>query len=100
MTILTQPITHMQGLCQTHSCQNLKRVGFLLEVRMKRLNVFITKKEKKHLEAQKGLECCTFGGPSFKPIGNPQEMVENLRVKYKMPEGTGIDLSNGEFCSP
>ena len=65
---------------------------------MKRLNVFVTKEE---LEAVKTAQRCSgmylSGGI---PMGDPAYEVERLRQLYHMPEGTGLDPRNGEFCSP
>ena len=65
---------------------------------MKRLNQFVTKEE---LEAVKSAQSCSgmflSGGI---PMGNPAFEVDRLCRKYHLPEGTGLDVSNGEFVSP
>ena len=65
---------------------------------MTRLNVFVTAEE---LDAVKTAQKCSgmflSGGM---PMGDPAFEVEQLRKKYNLPEGTGLDSSNGEFCTP
>ena len=65
---------------------------------MTRTNKFVTKEE---LEAVRVAQRCSgmflSGGM---PMGDPAWKVEQLRKKYEMPEGYGLDLQNGEFVSP
>ena len=65
---------------------------------MQRLGKFVTPEE---LESVKVAQSCSgmylTGG---RPMGDPAFEVERLREKYEMPEGTGLDTSNGEFVSP
>lgn len=64
---------------------------------MIRTGVFITPEE---LESVKVAQSCSgmflTGG---RPMGDPAWEVEQLRIKYAMPDGTGLDASNGEFVS-
>lgn len=65
---------------------------------MTRLGQFVTAEE---LQAVKTAQQCSgmflSGGT---PMGDPAWEVEQLRLKYKLPEGTGLDPNNGEFVSP
>jgi len=65
---------------------------------MKRLNIFVTKDEVSTVRtAQKVSGMFLSGGT---PMGDPAWEVEQLRKKYNMPEGTGLDPRNGEFVAP
>lgn len=65
---------------------------------MTRLNKFVTAEELEHVKtAQKVSGMFLSGGT---PMGDPAWEVEQLRKKYNMPEGTGLDPINGEFVSP
>jgi hypothetical protein len=62
---------------------------------MKRTGVFVKPEE---LESVKVAHQCSgmflSGGM---PMGDPAWEVEQLRKRYNMPEGTGLDIGNGEF---
>lgn len=65
---------------------------------MKRLGVFVTKEElDRVLTAQKCSGMFLSGGS---PLGDPGFEVEQLRKQYGLPNGTGLDPQNGEFCEP
>ena len=65
---------------------------------MTRLNTFVTETELETVRtAQKVSGMFLSGGT---PMGDPAWEVEQLRKKYNMPEGTGLDPRNGEFCAP
>jgi hypothetical protein len=64
---------------------------------MKRLNVFVTKEELEGVRTQQSVSGMFLSGGM--PMGDPQKAVEDLGKKYNMPEGTGLDISNGEFVS-
>lgn len=64
---------------------------------MKRLGIFVTEDERSIVEtAQKCSGMFLSGGM---PMGDPQTEVAQLVKKYELPEDTGFDLSNGEFCT-
>lgn len=65
---------------------------------MKRLNVFVTPEELDRVKT--ALSCSGMFLSGGTPMGDPAGEVEDLRKKYNLPEGTGMDASNGEFCSP
>lgn len=65
---------------------------------MQRLGKFITAEE---LEGVKvSLSCSGMYLSGGMPMGDPAFEVEQLRKKYEMPEGTGLDAKNGEFVTP
>lgn len=65
---------------------------------MKGLEVFVTETELEHVRtAQKVSGMFLSGGT---PMGDPAWEVEQLRKKYNMPQGTGLNPRNGEFCAP
>lgn len=65
---------------------------------MTRTGKFVTPEE---LRGVKVLQQCSgmflSGGM---PMGDPSREVERLREQYGLPEGYGLDISNGEFVSP
>jgi hypothetical protein len=67
-------------------------------VRMERTGVFVNAEE---LEGIRTAHQCSgmflTGGI---PMSDPAWEVEQLRKKYQMPEGTGLDTGNGEFVRP
>jgi hypothetical protein len=64
---------------------------------MQRLNKFVTAEE---LESVKvAVRCSGMFLSGGMPMGDPAFEVEQLRKKYGLPEGTGLDPSNGEFVS-
>lgn len=65
---------------------------------MKRLNKFVTPEELESVQTAYRVSGMYLSGGI--PMGDPGAEVERLRIKYKMPEGTGLDFSNGEFVSP
>lgn len=65
---------------------------------MTRLKQFVTSEELEHVRAAQKVSGMFLSGGA--PMGNPAWEVEQLRKKYNMPEGTGLDPSNGEFVSP
>jgi len=65
---------------------------------MKRLNVFITKKELEQLKTEYRSSGMFLSGGM--PMGNPEKTVSSLGKKYNMPSDAGIELTNGEFVSP
>ncbi len=65
---------------------------------MTRLKTFVTLEELNCVKTeQKVSGMLLYGGM---PMGDPAAEVERLRKKYNMPEGAGLDASNGEFVSP
>jgi len=65
---------------------------------MKRLGKFVTEKELESVRIEYRTSGMFLSGGQ--PMGDPQKAVQDLTKKYDMPEGTGLDLSNGEFVSP
>jgi len=65
--------------------------------KMKRTGTFITKEELEGVRIEQKTSGMFLSGGQ--PMGNPQRRVKQLVRKYDMPEGTGLDLSNGEFVS-
>ena len=63
-----------------------------------RMDVFVTKDELEQVKTEYKVSGMYLSGG--KPMGNPQRAVQELNKKYNMPEGTGLDLSNGEFVGP
>jgi hypothetical protein len=65
---------------------------------MTRTGKFVTAEE---LESVKvALSCSGMFLSGGMPMGDPEFEVERLRKKYEMPDGYGLDASNGEFVSP
>jgi len=65
---------------------------------MKRLNKFVTPEELDIVKTAQATSGMYLSGGV--PIGDPFYEVEQLRKKYGLPDGTGLDLKNGEFCDP
>jgi hypothetical protein len=65
---------------------------------MQRLNVFVTPEELERVKTAQSVSGMFLSGG--RPMGDPQEEVDRLRKQYNMPEGTGMDIGNGEFVSP
>lgn len=61
----------------------------------KHLGVFVSKED--HLM----LIAC-FETSRSSPIGSKEvgKLIDDLRKKYKMPYGTGVNLKTGEFIAP
>ena len=64
---------------------------------MERLNVFVTEKELESVTVARQCSGMYLSGGT--PMGDPGKEVALLVKKYNMPKGTGLDPSNGEFCS-
>lgn len=65
---------------------------------MTRLGVFVTAEELEHVKVAYSVSGMFLSDGT--PMGDPAFEVEQLRKKYQMPEGTGLDARNGEFVSP
>lgn len=65
---------------------------------MTRTGKFVTKEELESVNVQFSVSGMFLSGGM--PMGDPAREVELLRRKYEIPEGYGLDLSNGEFVSP
>lgn len=65
---------------------------------MTRLNKFVTSEELERVRTAR--KCSGMFLSGGMPMGDPQGQVEELGRKYNMPEGTGLDIDNGEFVSP
>lgn len=65
---------------------------------MQRTGKFVTAEELKRV--QTAVSCSGMFLSGGMPMGDPQFEVEQLRKQYNMPEGYGLDSSNGEFVSP
>ena len=65
---------------------------------MNRLGIFVTPEELDRVKT--AIKCSGMFLSGGTPLGDPAGAVEDLRKKYNMPEGTGMDASNGEFVSP
>jgi hypothetical protein len=65
---------------------------------MTRLGKFVTPEELEHVKTAQ--QCSGMFLSGGMPMGDPAWEVEQLRKKHNMPEGTGLDPSNGEFVSP
>ena len=65
---------------------------------MKKLGVFITPTELDQVRTEQKVSGMFLSGG--RPMGDPAAAVERLRIKYNMPEGTGLETGKGEFCAP
>lgn len=65
---------------------------------MKKLGGFVTAEELDQVKTEQKCSGMFLSGGT--PMGDPAAAVERLRIKYKMPEGTGLETGKGEFCSP
>lgn len=65
---------------------------------MKRLNIFITAMQLKQVKTAQSVSGMWLGGGQS--MADPAWEVEQLRKAYNLPEGTGLDPTNGEFVSP
>ena len=65
---------------------------------MTRLKIFVTEEELKRVTTAQACSGMFLSGGM--PMGDPAWEVEQLRKKYDLPEGTGLDPRNGEFVSP
>lgn len=68
------------------------------ERKMSRTGIFVTESERDAVEI--AYKCSGMFLSGGKPMGDPAWEVEQLRKKYEMPEGYGLDLKTGEFVSP
>lgn len=65
---------------------------------MTRLKTFVTPEELETVLSAQSVSGMFLSGGI--PMGDPAWEVEQLRKKYNMPDGTGLDVRNGEFCAP
>jgi hypothetical protein len=65
---------------------------------MQRTGKFVTTEELECVKTAQRVSGMFLSGGM--PMGDPAWEVELLRRKYKMPDGYGLDPSNGEFVSP
>ena len=65
---------------------------------MTRTGKFVTTEELEQIRTALSVSGMFLSGG--RPMGDPAWEVERLRQKYEMPEGYGLDPSNGEFVSP
>lgn len=64
---------------------------------MTRTGVFVTPEELESVKVAQSVSGMWLSGGA--PMGDPQWEVEQLRMKYQMPDGTGLDAANGEFVN-
>lgn len=64
---------------------------------MKRLGIFVTEEERKHVLSERQMSGCWTGDGTL--LGDPAYEVGRLAKKYNLPVDTGLDLKTGEFVS-
>lgn len=62
---------------------------------MKGTGIFVTTEELDKVKAAYNTSGMYLSGGQ--PMGNPQEVVYQLTLKYKPPSGSGLNIKTGEF---